>query len=421
MKLIQIFSIVSLLQAILAQEDDASAAFVVSIKNNTPYPATGRVSYSSTLCSSDNFSLPPAPGRWSKSISFLCRGVEKIKGTIPPTSVPGCSHVRVDPHTPTGGSSSNQYAIIQREKCLFQIVPTWTNKSTQSDKGLRGSSTQTPQADVDDYGYPSEDVDDYKPDENVKDDDANIASYLPVHIINSSPYSAQGRITYAGPGFICGNDYYTKEAMRPSPYGQTTHSRGVCLITEISCDIMDDVPGCDTVRCTSYYSSGTSYSQFSLNRVSQCAFEIDRRTGRLSDADEESNPMDDAAANNMPDEETLEDIEQKELAVILHAREAIAQIAHNGVAGDLEEDEDSSGDEPSSPLVMMKERKLSSCGNACQSCKLSCDVSFRVKEEACLLACHIPCLWPAGSVCDTCRSACRAPRQYCYRACDLVD
>ena len=102
----------------------------------------------------------------------------------------------------------------------------------------------------------------------------------------------------------------------------------------------------------------------------------------------------------------------------MKAREAIAKIAHDGVAGDM--DENTSDEEPPSSLMVMEERKLSSCGTACQACKLACDVKFRVKEEACLLACRVPCLWPGGSVCNKCRAACRAPRETCNRACDLL-
>ena len=119
----------------------------------------------------------------------------------------------------------------------------------------------------------------------------------------------------------------------------------------------------------------------------------------------------------MPDEETLEEIEEEELDVIMKAREAIAKIAHDGVTG--YNDEDTSSEELPSSLMMMESRKLSSCGTACQACKLACDVKFRVKEEACLLACQVPCIWP-GKVCNDCRSACRAPRATCNRACDLL-
>jgi len=261
-------------------------------------------------------------------------------------------------------------------------------------------------------------------------DDANVEAYPPVHIINSTPsYAVKGRITYLGPGFLCSSDNYNMP-----PYGDTRHSRGLCLVTDISCNINpDDVPGCDTVRCTPYSSTGTAFSKFSVNRVSQCLFEVSRRVNS-KDADEESSQgqglrgsflqedrvldSSEDADDYMPDEETLEEIEEEELAVIMKAREAIAKIAHDGVAGDM--DENTSDEEPPSSLMMMEERRLSSCGTACQACKLACDVKFRVKEEACLLACRVPCLWPGGSVCNKCRAACRAPRETCNRACDLL-
>ena len=107
---------------------------------------------------------------------------------------------------------------------------------------------------------------------------ATSAQYPAVHVINSTPYPVTGKIGYKS--WLCSDDNYH---LGPAPTGDYRNSRGLCLITDISCKIHpDDVPGCDTIRCTPYSSTGTSYSQFSVNQVSQCVFEVSRRVTNVA-------------------------------------------------------------------------------------------------------------------------------------------
>ena len=256
-------------------------------------------------------------------------------------------------------------------------------------------------------------------------DDPN-AQLSDVIIRNSTPYPATGRVTYREFLGSCKPDNFS---LPPAP-GRWSNGAGICLIRRIAGSLAADVPGCDRVTVDSYTStSGTAFRQFNFVQTGPCSF----RFGRLSDEEVESGQgllrgsfvqeerVDSSSSEDvddyMPDEETLEEIEEEELDVIMKAREAIAKIAHDGVAGDM--DENTSDEESPSSLMMMEERKLSSCGTACQACKLACDVKFRVKEEACLLACRAVCLI-GGKICNDCRAACRAPRATCNRACDLL-
>ena len=81
-------------------------------------------------------------------------------------------------------------------------------------------------------------------------------SYPLVHISNSTPYAAAGKVEYASA--FCSNDDYTANANG----GQwTASSRGVCLVTKVSAKL--NVNG-NWVDASPYTSSGTSYSQFTI-------------------------------------------------------------------------------------------------------------------------------------------------------------
>lgn len=250
-------------------------------------------------------------------------------------------------------------------------------------------------------------------------EDTSAQAYPPVHIINSTPYPVTGRVKYLS--WLCRDDNYK---LGPAP-SEFRRSRGICLITDISCNIRpEDVPGCDTISCKPYSSSGTSYSQFSVNQVSQCAFEVSRRVNDVATTDEEYESRqaalrgssfrvldDDAgeyqepanADDYMPDEETLEEIEERELDVIMDAREAIADIL----------DDELPGEAGTNFMNLMQERKLNSskCNVACQACKLACDVKLGVKERICILACF-------GN--RKCINVCKKPRELCHKGCGIL-
>ena len=101
----------------------------------------------------------------------------------------------------------------------------------------------------------------------------------------------------------------------------------------------------------------------------------------------------------MPDEETLEEIEQRDLDVIMDAREVIAAILDDELPGEM---------------AGTNFRKLNSskCNAACQACKLGCDVTFGVKERLCIFACF-------GN--RNCINICKKPReQVCHKGCGIL-
>jgi len=77
-------------------------------------------------------------------------------------------------------------------------------------------------------------------------------SYSDVSITNSTPYPISGVVHYAS--VFCSNDHFSID-----PGATWTHSRGVCLITEIDATVY---PPSGTVQASPYESDGTTYSQF---------------------------------------------------------------------------------------------------------------------------------------------------------------
>lgn len=101
-------------------------------------------------------------------------------------------------------------------------------------------------------------------------------SYPLVHISNSTPYGASGKVTYAS--FFCSDDNYSAGANG----GQwTASSRGVCLVTEITATLF--VNG-SPVNAAPYTSSGTSYSQFAIIQVGS-GFAVTRVTAAVDSVD----------------------------------------------------------------------------------------------------------------------------------------
>lgn len=91
-------------------------------------------------------------------------------------------------------------------------------------------------------------------------------AYPDVHIVNSTKYPANGEVDYMS--IFCSDDHFHIDP------GQTwEHSRGVCLITKISAEVL--TPG-GAVQATPYESSGTSFSQFAIIELGPNHFAITR-------------------------------------------------------------------------------------------------------------------------------------------------
>lgn len=102
--------------------------------------------------------------------------------------------------------------------------------------------------------------------------------YPYVHIVNSTTYSVSGTADYASA--FCSNDNY---GMGPGQ-SWTASSRGVCLLTKISANVV--TPG-GTIAATPYTSSGTSYSQFAVIQTNDnpLQFEVTRRVSLAENED----------------------------------------------------------------------------------------------------------------------------------------
>ena len=101
-------------------------------------------------------------------------------------------------------------------------------------------------------------------------------SYPLVHISNSTPYGASGKVSYAS--IFCSDDNYSAGANGGT---WTASSRGVCLVTEVSATLfVDGKP----VNATPYSSSGTSYSQFAIIQIGS-GFAVTRVTAAADNAD----------------------------------------------------------------------------------------------------------------------------------------
>ncbi|MCC3160037.1 hypothetical protein LJ737_22560 [Hymenobacter sp. 15J16-1T3B] len=101
-------------------------------------------------------------------------------------------------------------------------------------------------------------------------------AYPPVHIVNSTPGSVSGTVTY--PSFFCSDDNYS------IPFnGQPWQAggRGVCLVTKITATV---VVGGQSFEAVPYTSSGTSYSQFAVIQTGVNAFAVTRVTTEVGDA-----------------------------------------------------------------------------------------------------------------------------------------
>jgi hypothetical protein len=105
-------------------------------------------------------------------------------------------------------------------------------------------------------------------------------AYPPVSIVNSTNYTASGKVSYAS--IFCSDDNYT---VGPNSTW-TASSRGVCLVTKITATL--SVFGTD-YQATPYESSGTSYSQFAIIQTGATTFEVTRR---VSLAKEDQPPAD---------------------------------------------------------------------------------------------------------------------------------
>jgi len=80
--------------------------------------------------------------------------------------------------------------------------------------------------------------------------------YPDVRVANWTPYTATFTVNYAS--IFCSND----NNKSVSPDGLWKGSRGLCLITSITASVKTEDN--ETVRCSSYSSSGTSYSTFAV-------------------------------------------------------------------------------------------------------------------------------------------------------------
>ena len=101
-------------------------------------------------------------------------------------------------------------------------------------------------------------------------------SYPLVHITNSTPYAASGKVYYAS--IFCSDDDYTAASNGGI---WTASSRGVCLVTEVSATLY--VNG-NPVKAEPYTSSGTSYSQFAVIQMGS-GFAVTRVTAAADNVD----------------------------------------------------------------------------------------------------------------------------------------
>ena len=103
-------------------EDVAATSYApVTIKNLTPYRATGVVSYASGpfKCSDDSYDVKPQPGKWTGPSRGICL-VHKITATV--HNVTGCDgDVQATSYHSTGTAYS-QYVVVPVGKCKFQAT-----------------------------------------------------------------------------------------------------------------------------------------------------------------------------------------------------------------------------------------------------------------------------------------------------------
>jgi hypothetical protein len=98
-------------------------------------------------------------------------------------------------------------------------------------------------------------------------------AYPPVHIVDSTPFSARGKVEYAS--LFCSNDDYFITPTHPF-----TNDRGVCLITKITATVETSS---GNVEATPYTSSGTSFSQFAVIQTGPNTFQVTRVVNALED------------------------------------------------------------------------------------------------------------------------------------------
>lgn len=96
--------------------------------------------------------------------------------------------------------------------------------------------------------------------------------YDPVHITNSTPYNAFGRVEYAS--IFCSDDNYS--VLRDETW--IASSRGVCLVTRITATVR--TPS-GNIEAEPYVSSGTSFSRFAIIQVGINQFQVTRVVSAL--------------------------------------------------------------------------------------------------------------------------------------------
>lgn len=86
-------------------------------------------------------------------------------------------------------------------------------------------------------------------------------AYPRVNISNETPYFAsQAKVYYRSHNF-CAQDI-TRDGIAAGTTYTAPDSRGICLVTKIVADVT--LPDGSTLACSSYTSSGTSYSVYSI-------------------------------------------------------------------------------------------------------------------------------------------------------------
>ena len=123
-----------------------------------------------------------------------------------------------------------------------------------------------------------------------------VLHYPYAHVVNTSPYPVSVTVEYAS--LLCSDD---KNINIPANGQWTASSRGVCLITAVKSNMQ--LPT-GQINCAAYSSSGTSYSQFSVNYKAPTECFVSRIVSELelaAKADDSDNaqtppPLADAAA-----------------------------------------------------------------------------------------------------------------------------
>jgi hypothetical protein len=102
-------------------------------------------------------------------------------------------------------------------------------------------------------------------------------SYPDVHVHNSTNYSVTGTVHYAA----CSSDDFNL-----GPGTDFYHSRGACLITEITANVF--LPN-GSITATPYESSGTSYSQYAVIENLPGKYTVTRVVNLIGNKDEIKN------------------------------------------------------------------------------------------------------------------------------------